>query len=75
MKPMRRWGSSSRNTRYPATPRARKCTTGAVALELKGLKPEAISHYSKVAQWEFNYGDIQARLKNLRSSNNGGGPT
>jgi len=36
-------------------------------LELKNLKAEAISHYSKVAQWEFNHLDVQARIKKLRS--------
>jgi tetratricopeptide (TPR) repeat protein len=36
-------------------------------LELKNLKAEALSHYSKVAQWEFNYLDVQARIKKLRS--------
>ena len=36
------------------------------ALEQKGQKPEALSHYSKVAQWEFNYLDVQARIKHLR---------
>jgi TolA-binding protein len=36
-------------------------------LELKNLKAEAQSHYSKVAQWDFNYLDVQARIKKLRA--------
>jgi tetratricopeptide (TPR) repeat protein len=36
-------------------------------LELKNLKAEALSHYSKVAQWDFNYLDVQARIKKLRT--------
>jgi predicted Zn-dependent protease len=36
-------------------------------LEQKGLKPDAISHFSKVAQWDFNYKDVQARIKKLRT--------
>jgi hypothetical protein len=35
-------------------------------LEEKAMKPEALGHYSKVAQWDFNYKDVQARLKKLR---------
>jgi tetratricopeptide (TPR) repeat protein len=35
-------------------------------LEQKGMKPEAVSHYSKVAQWDFNFKDVQARLNKLR---------
>ncbi len=35
-------------------------------LEEKAMKPEAIQHYSKVAQWDFNYKDVQARMKKLR---------
>ncbi len=38
------------------------------ALEKKGMKAEAISHYSKVAQWEFHYRDVQQRVKNLRGA-------
>jgi hypothetical protein len=30
------------------------------------MKLEAQALYSKVAQWEFNYRDVQARLKKLR---------
>jgi hypothetical protein len=30
------------------------------------MKPEALAHYSKVAQWDFNYKDVQARIKRLR---------
>jgi tetratricopeptide (TPR) repeat protein len=42
-----------------------------VVLEQKGLKPEALQHFSKVAQWDFNYKDVQARIRRLR----GGSPT
>jgi tetratricopeptide (TPR) repeat protein len=35
-------------------------------LEQKGLKPEALVHYSQVMQWDFNYRDIQARMKRLK---------
>ncbi|HEX4054551.1 MAG TPA: hypothetical protein VHX86_09830 [Tepidisphaeraceae bacterium] len=35
-------------------------------LEQKGLNPEAASHYSKVAQWDFNYKDVQARMARLK---------
>jgi Flp pilus assembly protein TadD len=37
------------------------------ALEQKGNRPEALAHYSQVAQWDFNYRDVQARIKKLRS--------
>jgi tetratricopeptide (TPR) repeat protein len=36
-------------------------------LEDKAMKPEALAHYSKVAQWDFNYRDVQARMKKLRA--------
>jgi hypothetical protein len=36
-------------------------------LEEKNLKPEALQHYSKVAQWDFNYKDVQSRMKKLRA--------
>jgi hypothetical protein len=36
------------------------------ALEKKGMKAEALSHYSKVTQWEFQYRDVQQRIKALR---------
>jgi hypothetical protein len=36
------------------------------ALEQKKQPPEALTHYSKVAQWEFNYRDVQTRMKKLR---------
>jgi Tfp pilus assembly protein PilF len=35
--------------------------------EAKGMKAEAIQHYSKVAQVDFNYRDVQARIKKLRT--------
>jgi tetratricopeptide (TPR) repeat protein len=37
------------------------------ALEQKANRTEALAHYSKVAQWDFNYRDVQARIKKLRS--------
>jgi len=37
------------------------------SLELKGDVPTAIKQYSQVAQWNFNYRDVQARIKALRS--------
>jgi hypothetical protein len=42
-------------------------------LELQGDRPTALKAYSQVAQWDFNYRDVQARIKNLRSG--GGAPT
>jgi tetratricopeptide (TPR) repeat protein len=38
------------------------------SLEEKGDKPTAIKAYSQVAQWNFNYKDVQQRIKRLRSS-------
>ena len=38
------------------------------ALELKKMNAEAISHYSKITQWDFGYRDVQARIKKLRAS-------
>lgn len=37
------------------------------ALEIKGEREQAIKLYSQVAMWDFNYMDVQARVKNLRS--------
>jgi tetratricopeptide (TPR) repeat protein len=37
------------------------------ALEQKGDTPTALQAYSRVAQWNFNYRDVQARIKKLRS--------
>jgi tetratricopeptide (TPR) repeat protein len=37
------------------------------ALEAKGDTPTAIKQYSQVAQWNFNYRDVQARIKSLRA--------
>jgi tetratricopeptide (TPR) repeat protein len=37
------------------------------ALEAKGDVPAALKQYSQVAQWNFNYRDVQARIKNLRN--------
>jgi tetratricopeptide (TPR) repeat protein len=36
-------------------------------LETRGDKPDAIKAYSKVAMWDFNYRDVQQRLKKLRT--------
>jgi tetratricopeptide (TPR) repeat protein len=40
------------------------------ALEQSGKNAEALKHYSQVAQWDFNYRDVQGRIKKLRT---GGG--
>jgi tetratricopeptide (TPR) repeat protein len=37
------------------------------SLEQKGEKAAAIKAYSQVAQWNFNYRDVQARIKKLRA--------
>jgi tetratricopeptide (TPR) repeat protein len=37
------------------------------ALEEKKELPTALKSYSQVAQWDFNYRDVQARIKRLRS--------
>jgi hypothetical protein len=37
------------------------------SLEAKGETPLALKQYSQVAQWNFNYRDVQARIKNLRN--------
>ena len=36
------------------------------ALEIKGDVPTALRAYSQVAQWNFNYRDVQARIKKMR---------
>lgn len=36
------------------------------ALEEKGTMDQALKRYSQVAQWEFTYRDVQARIKALR---------
>jgi tetratricopeptide (TPR) repeat protein len=38
------------------------------ALEKKGDAPAALKCFSQVAQWDFNYRDVQARVKRLRPS-------
>ena len=43
------------------------------ALEEKGDLPLAIKAYSQVAQWNFNYLDVQARIKRLRAAASSGG--
>ena len=37
------------------------------ALEAKGDTPAALKQYSQVAQWNFNYRDVQSRIKALRT--------
>lgn len=37
------------------------------ALEAKGDAPTALKQYSQVAQWNFNYRDVQARIRALRT--------
>lgn len=37
------------------------------SLERKNDQPAAIKCYSQVAQWDFNYRDVQARIKKLRA--------
>lgn len=39
------------------------------AFETKGVLDQAISRYSRVAQWEFKYSDVQQRIKTLRAQN------
>jgi tetratricopeptide (TPR) repeat protein len=41
------------------------------ALEAQHEVPSALKAYSQVAQWDFNYRDVQSRIKKLRS---GGAP-
>jgi hypothetical protein len=36
-------------------------------LEQKGDIQSALRNYSQVAQWDFNYRDVQTRIKQLRS--------
>lgn len=37
-------------------------------LEKKGDVPAALKYFSQVAQWDFNYLDVQSRIKSLRAS-------
>ena len=41
------------------------------SLEKRGDTVDAIKCYSKVTQWDFNYLDVQARIKRLRSGDSG----
>lgn len=41
------------------------------ALEEKADIPSALKAYSQVAQWDFNYRDVQMRIKKLRSAGGG----
>jgi tetratricopeptide (TPR) repeat protein len=41
------------------------------AFEAKGNLEMALKRYSQVAQWEFTYGDVQQRIKRLRSAPKG----
>ncbi|MFI5379416.1 MAG: tetratricopeptide repeat protein [Tepidisphaerales bacterium] len=43
------------------------------AFEAKGVFDQAINRYSRVAQWEFKYRDVQQRVKDLRSKHKGEG--
>ena len=40
----------------------------AISLEAKGDKQAALKMYSQVAQWNFNYRDVQQRIKRLRGA-------
>ena len=42
------------------------------SMEQQGDRAVALKAYSQVAQWNFNYRDVQARIKNLRAGGNGG---
>jgi TolA-binding protein len=44
-------------------------------LEQKKEIPAALKAYSQVAQWNFNFKDVQARIKKLKSDLNGPPPT
>ena len=44
------------------------------ALEEKPDVPAALKAYSQVAQWDFNYRDVQGRIRKLRGSG-GGAPS
>ena len=37
------------------------------SLEQKGQTDDAIKLYSTIARWDFNYRDVQVRIKKLRS--------
>ena len=41
------------------------------SLEERGDAPDAIKCYSKVTQWDFNFRDVQARIKALRAKTQG----
>jgi hypothetical protein len=41
------------------------------AVEQQGDRAVALKAYSQVAQWDFNYRDVQARVKNLRAGGGG----
>jgi hypothetical protein len=43
------------------------------ALEEKGDTPASIKAYSQVAQWDFNFRDVQVRIKRLRGGGGGAG--
>ena len=43
------------------------------ALQEKGDIPAAIKALSQVAQWDFNYRDVQTRIKDLRGRVGAGG--
>jgi hypothetical protein len=43
-------------------------------LEQKAMAQEAMAHYSKVAQWDFNFKDVQARMRRLKPPSQGPTP-
>ena len=43
-------------------------------LETQGDRQTALKAFSQVAQWDFNYRDVQARVKNLRAGGGSAGP-
>jgi tetratricopeptide (TPR) repeat protein len=45
------------------------------ALEAHGDAPLAIKAYSQLAQWDFNYRDVQTRIKRLRAAGKAPPPT
>lgn len=45
-----------------------------MSLEQKGDAAAAMKAYSQLVQWDFNYRDVQARIKRLRGGQQGGNP-
>jgi hypothetical protein len=48
---------------------------GPARFEQQGDRAVAVKAYSQVAQWDFNYRDVQGRIKNLRGGGPGGSGT